>query len=162
MTVKVSITGQLSMSRKEAVRLIESRTNACFSAEVSYDVNYLVASRFDTDKAKRAAKIGVSVISEAEMMEFIERGVFPENSKPIQPHTYPPNFRDDEIAWTEELTPLRLCFLEYSDNEGTVTQRFVLVARKGRGSNGYDYLGAFDNERFKTFRWDRVLKLQEL
>jgi len=161
MAVKVSITGVLSMPRKAAVQLIE-RTNAHFSAEVTYDVNYLVASRFDTNKAKRASKIGASVISEAEMLDFIAKGFFPENSKPIRPHTYPPNFRDDEIVWTEELSPSRLCFLEYSDNEGTVTQRFVLLARKGKGSNGHEYLGAFDNERFKTFRLDRVLKLEEL
>jgi hypothetical protein len=39
MAVKVSITGVLSMPRKAAVQLIE-RTNAHFSAEVTYDVNY--------------------------------------------------------------------------------------------------------------------------
>jgi hypothetical protein len=162
MAVKVSITGTLSMPRKEAVRLIESRTNAHFSPEVTYDVSYLVASRFDTNKARRAAQIGVSVISEAEMMQHIDDGCFPENRKPLRPHSYPPNFRTDEIVWAEEFNPSRLCFLEYSDNEGTVTQRFVRISCKGKGSNDHEYLGAFDNDVFKTFRADRVLKLEKL
>jgi predicted DNA-binding transcriptional regulator YafY len=55
-----------------------------------------------------------------------------------------------------------LCFLEYSDNEGAVTQRFIRLSCKGIGSNRHQYLGAFDNERFKTFRADRVLKLEQL
>jgi len=33
----------------------KAATNAIFNREVTYDVNYLVGSRFDTDKPKRAA-----------------------------------------------------------------------------------------------------------
>jgi hypothetical protein len=160
--VKVSITGALSLPRKTIVQMIEHSTSATFSPDVTYDVNYLIASRFDTEKAKHAAKIGVTVISENEMFDFIRTGDFPENSKPVRPHTYPPNFRDDEIVWSEEITPPSLCFLEYSDNEGAVTQRFVFLACKGKGSNGKDYWGAFDKERFKTFRVDRVIKLEQI
>jgi hypothetical protein len=162
MRVKVAITGTLSQPRREIVRLIEGRTNAEFSPEVTYDTNYLVASRFDTDKARRAAKLGVTVISESEMSECISRGLFPENDKPTRPRTYPPNFRTEEIVWHEEFEPQRLCFLEYSDNEGVRTQRFITLARKGVGSNGHEYLGAFDGDTFKTFRSDRVTKLEVL
>jgi len=161
MSVKVSITGTLSMPRKAAVQLIESHTNAQFSRHVTRDVNYLVAARFDTNKAKRAAQIGVTVISEVEMLESIQRGSFPENGKPFRPDT-PQDHPDDDLVWTEEFDPARLCFLEYFDAEGIVSHRFIRLSCKGRGSNGRDYLGAFDDERFKTFRADRVTKLEEL
>ena|SRR5450631_423091 len=161
MTVKVAITGTLSMSRKSAAELIETHTNAQFVDSVTYDVNYLVAGRFDTNKARKAAKIGVAIISEAELMDYIQKGTFPENQKPVRPEFHDP-FRVDEITWTEEIQPERVCFLEYSDNEGVATQRFIRLCCKGSGSNGHDYLGAFDNERFKTFRTDRVLRLEEL
>jgi len=160
MAVKISITGTLSMPRKEAVQLIESRTNAQFSRDVTYDVNYLVAARFDTNKAKRAAQIGVTVISEAEMLDCIQKGSFPENGKPLRPDaSHDPA---DDVVWTEEFNPARLCFLEYSDAEGVTSQRFIRLSCKGKGNNGHDYLGAFDDERFKTFRADRVVTLEEL
>jgi hypothetical protein len=159
MTVKVAITGTLSMPRKSAAELIETHTNARFANTVTYDVNYLVASRFDTIKARKAAKIGVAVISESELMDYVQKGAFPENQKPLQPEFHN-SFRTDEITWTE-IQPKRL-FLEYSDYGGIVTQRFIWLCCKGRGSNGRGYLGAFDNETFKTFRTDRVLRLEEL
>ena len=160
MPIKVAITGTLSKPRKEIVRLIEDRSNAQFSEDVTYDTNYLVAARFDTNKAKRAAEIGVTVISESEMMVFIEGGVFPENQTHMRP-THIPDVKTDEITWEERFTP-ELCFLEYCDNEGQVTQRFVHLVCKGTGSNGHKYLGAYDSERFKTFRIDRIQKIQEL
>lgn len=126
-----------------------------------YDVNYLVASAFDTIKARKAAKIGVAIISEAELMNYIQKGEFPENQKPLRPEFHDP-FRVDEIVWREEIRPERLCFLEYSDSQNVVTQRFIRLSCKGLGTNGRNYLGAFDNEGFKTFRADRVLRLEEL
>jgi len=161
MSMKVAITETLSIPRKSAAELIETRTNARFADSVTYDVNYLVASRFDPNKARTAAKMGVAVISESELMDYVQKGEFPENQKPIRPEFHDP-FRVDEITWTEEIQPERVCFLEYSDNEGVATQRFIRLCRKGRGSNGHNYLGAFDNDRFKTFRTDRVVRLEEL
>ena len=72
--VLVAITGTLSIPRSEAVALIESRTNARFSPEVTYHANYLVAARFDTNKAHRAAALGIVIISEADMLGYIEKG----------------------------------------------------------------------------------------
>src|SRR5579871_832417 len=113
MAVKVAITGALSKTREEIVQSIESATNAQFSRGVTYDTDYLVASRFDTNKAKRAAKLGITVISESEMWKFISKGAFPETEKQIRHCAYPPNFRTDEIESEEEFIPNRLCFLEY-------------------------------------------------
>ena len=161
MTVKVAITGVLSMPRKSAAELIETRTNARFADSVTYDVNYLVASRFDSNKARKAAKIGVAIISEVDLMNYIQKGEFPENQKPVHPEFRDP-FRVDEITWTEEILPERVCFLEYSDNQNVVTQRYIRLSCKGLGSNGHNYLGAFDNEGFKTFRADRILRLEQL
>src|ERR1035438_10871848 len=84
MTVKVAITGVLSIPRKSAAELIETRTNARFADSVTYDVNYLVASRFDSNKARKAAKIGVAIISEVDLMNYIQKGEFPENQKPVR------------------------------------------------------------------------------
>jgi hypothetical protein len=162
MSVRVAITGTLSRPRKEIVEQINATSNGEFAPSVTYDTNYLVASRFDTEKAKTAAQIGVTVISEKELMEFIQQGSFPQNRTPIRPPRPAPDFRTDEIKWKERYAPERLCFLEYCDNEGTVTQRFVLLSRKGIGSNGHEYLGAFDHEVFKTFRAARVRKIEEL
>ena len=162
MPVKVAITGTLSKPRREIAQLINGCTDAEFVESVTYDTNYLVASRFDTHKAKYAAQIGVTVISEAEMLEHIQQGSFPKNSTLMRPPHPAPNFRTDEIEWAENYTPDRLCFLEYSDNEGVVTQRFVRLACKGTGSNGHEYFGAYDHGIFKTFRVDRVRKLEEL
>jgi hypothetical protein len=94
-------------------------------------------------------------------MNYIQKGEFPENQKPVHPEFRDP-FRVDEITWTEEILPERVCFLEYSDNQNVVTQRYIRLSCKGLGSNGHNYLGAFDNEGFKTFRADRILRLEEL
>ena len=161
MRVKVAITGKMSEPREEIARLINSCSNAEWVPSVTYDTNYLVASRSDTNKAIHAAEIGVAVISESEMMEYIRQGSFPPNQKPTRPPSHVPDFKDDEIVWTEIYEPPRFCFLEYCDKEGIATERFVRLVKRGIGSNGYEYLGAIDGDRLKTFRADRVRKLEE-
>jgi len=49
-------------------------------------------------------QIGVTVISEPEMMEFIENGAFPDNQTPTRP-THIPDFKTDEITWEERFAP---------------------------------------------------------
>jgi hypothetical protein len=78
--VKVAITGSLSMPREEAIRLIEGKTNAAYSKSASWDTSYLVATRTDAGKAASAAKRGIMVIDEHQMIEFIECGEFPQYS----------------------------------------------------------------------------------
>ena len=159
--MKIAITGTLLMPRSEAVALIESRTNAEFTEHVTYDTNYLVAARFDTNKAHRAAQIGVTVISEADMIEFIQQGAFPQNRLPDRPkHPHVSNFPD--ITWAETYHPERIVLLDYQDGEGVITQRYVALTCRGLGSNDVEYIGGYDAERFKIFRTDRILKVKQI
>lgn len=155
--LSVAITGTLSVSRKQAAALIDSTSNARFHPDVSYQTNYLVAARFDSGKARKAAKIGVTIITETEMMEYIKIGRFPETDAPTRPH-HVGNF--PEIEWSVNHTPGLPCYLEYEGVEGVITPRYVMVVSEGRGSNGQDYIGAFDGEWFKTFRRDRLRTYQ--
>jgi hypothetical protein len=81
MKVKVAITGPLSILRKEAAQLINSNTNACFVSRVTHGTSYLVASRMDTVKARSAVALGIPIISENEMMDFIRKRIFPEEAQ---------------------------------------------------------------------------------
>jgi hypothetical protein len=100
----IAITGTLSMPRIEAATLIDSTSNARFHSDVTFETNYLVAAIFDSGKARKAAKIGVSIITEAEMMEYIQAGSFPENKTPEKP-AHVSNFPD--IVWNKKYsTPI--------------------------------------------------------
>ena len=44
---------------------------------ISKNTDYLISSRKDTNKAKRARKFGTQVIDQAEMMAFVKCGKFP-------------------------------------------------------------------------------------
>lgn len=149
----VAITGTLSISRKEAAALIDSTSNARFRPDVSYQTNYLVAARFDSGKARKAAKIGITIIKESEMLEYVRTGRFPETSTLTRP-PHANNF--PEIEWSLKHSPSLPYFLEYEGANGVITPRYVMVVGEGRGSNGQDYIGAFDGEWFKTFRRDRI------
>lgn len=156
--VLVAITGTLSMPRREAVALIESRTNAKFSPEVTYHTNYLVAARFDTNKAHRAAALGIVIISEVDMLGYVQKGLFPSTRLPDRPkHTN--NF--PEIEWKGVFHPEKIVFIEYQDAGGLITSRYVMLTCKG-DSCGHEYYGGYDAECFKTFRIDRILKLEEI
>ena len=82
MSVIVRITGRLkSMKRKEASNLINKKTNAVFKEKgLTHDTNYLVATNLKTLKYKRAISIGVKIISEKQMISYIKKGIFPDNS----------------------------------------------------------------------------------
>jgi SOS-response transcriptional repressor LexA len=157
--LQVAITGTLSLPRKEAAAHIDSTSNARFQAEVTFQTNYLVAAILDSGKARKAAKIGVAIITEAEMMQYVAAGMFPENAAPMRP-VYVSHFPD--IEWTLQHESGRPCFIEYEDGSGIVTQRYVIVHGEGRGTNGQDYIGAMDGEGFKTFRRDRFRRLEYL
>ena len=153
--ILVAITGTLSMPRKEAVALIEARTSARFSPEVTYHTSYLVAARFDTNKARKAAGLRIAIISESDMMRYVEAGSFPPVRLPDRPkHTghFP------HITWTETFHPERIAFIEYQDATGFVSSRYVMITCKG-GDGNNEYYGAYDAECFKTYRLDRITKL---
>ena len=64
----------------DAIVKIYNKTNARFVSGVSSKTDYLISSRKDTNKAKRAKTFGTQVIDEAEMMAFIKAGNFPSKS----------------------------------------------------------------------------------
>ena len=72
------ITGALEkFKRIDAIVEIHNKTNARFVSGVSSQTDYLISSRKDTSKAKRARTFGTQVIDEAQMMTFIKAGKFP-------------------------------------------------------------------------------------
>ena len=72
------ITGALDkMKRIDAIVMIHNKTNARWVSMVSKNTNYLISSRKDTNKAKRARKFGTHVIDQSEMMAFVKCGKFP-------------------------------------------------------------------------------------
>ena len=75
------ITGALEKYKRiDAIVEIHNKTNARFVSTVSSQTDYLISSRKDTNKAKRARSFGTKVIDEAEMITFIKAGKFPVRS----------------------------------------------------------------------------------
>ena len=80
-TATFCITGALEKyKRVDAIVEIHNKTNARFVSGVSSKTDYLISSRKDTGKAKRARSFGTKVIDEAEMIAFIKAGKFPVRS----------------------------------------------------------------------------------
>ena len=80
-TTTFCITGALEkFKRIDAIVEIHNKTNARFVSGVSSKTDYLISSRKDTNKAKRAKAFGTQVINEAEMITFIKAGNFPSKS----------------------------------------------------------------------------------
>ena len=77
-TTTFCITGALEKFKSiDAIVEIHNKTNARFVSGVSSQTDYLISSRKDTNKAKRAKAFGTQVIDEAEMIAFINAGNFP-------------------------------------------------------------------------------------
>ena len=71
------ITGALDgLKRIDAIVMIHNKTNARWVSMVSSKTDYLISSRKDTRKAKRAKAFGTQVIDQAEMMAFVKKGKF--------------------------------------------------------------------------------------
>ena len=67
------ITGALEKYKRiDAIVEIHNKTNARFVSGVSSQTDYLISSRKDTSKAKKARAFGTKVIDENEMMAFIK------------------------------------------------------------------------------------------
>lgn len=163
--MKVCVTGKLiGFTRKEAKAAIED-LDAEFSTTVTYDTNYLVAASLTTSKAKKASQIGVEVITEAELEEFIDAGAFPDNKLPDKPQReWVNNFPD--LEW-QELPPseMRVKNIEYQDSDGVVTIREIrpIATAKYVTKRGLEveYMKGQDltTKSVKWFRFDRVLSL---
>jgi hypothetical protein len=162
-SVYVAITGTLSRPRREVVSLIESKTNARFCDGVAYHTNYLVASRFDTNKAKRAAKLGVIVIGEKELTAYVEQGHFPATPLAVKP---PSNWRPidlDALEYEsiEDFAPPHACYLKYRNAAGEESERFILAVERVRQGT-HEYIAGYDHECCKTFRTDRIVQMEDL
>ncbi len=72
--VTFCITGPLKMRRVDVIQEVQNKTNARWLSGVSKNTDYLVS---DTVKAKNAKKFGTKVISEAQLLAFINKGKFP-------------------------------------------------------------------------------------
>ena len=71
------ITGALDgLKRIDAIVMIHNKTNARWVSMISKNTDYLISSRKDTLKAKRAKAFGTKVIDQAEMMAFVKLGKF--------------------------------------------------------------------------------------
>ena len=76
-TTTFCITGALDgLKRIDAIVMIHNKTNARWVSMVSSKTDYLISSRKDTRKAKRAKDFGTQVIDQAEMMAFVKKGKF--------------------------------------------------------------------------------------
>ena len=76
--VSFCITGALEkMKRIDAIVLIHNKTNARFVSGVSKHTDFLISSRKDTKKARRAKTFGTQVINEAKMITYVKSGKFP-------------------------------------------------------------------------------------
>ena len=71
------ITGALDgLKRIDAIVMIHNKTNARWVSMVSSKTDYLISSRKDTRKAKRAKAFGTQVIDQVDMMAFVKKGKF--------------------------------------------------------------------------------------
>jgi hypothetical protein len=155
----VAITGTLSEPRAQVAIKINSTKNARFVERVAGNTDYLVAARHDTAKARAAAQNGTVVLTEQQLTEYLESGEFPHHQRR---YTYSGfNFDESEIVWAETLDPPLRCRLEYADSAGEHSKRTIDVLHpSGIHPNGREYMAAFEDGQLKTFRKDRILKLE--
>ncbi len=153
----VAITGTLSRPREELAKLISATRNARFVSTLARDTDYLVGARFDTTKAHNAARFGVTIIPESELLSYLAAGEFPQRQ---HRNTHVMNW--PEITWRETVDNPVAHFLRYSGADGEATERFVVITRYGTSQIGIEYFEGFDGIRMKTFRKDRVISLMEV
>lgn len=162
--VKISITGALvGYTRQEAADMIASAM-AEFSPGVNHATDYLVATKLDTSKARKAQSIGVRIITQGEFEEFVAAGSFPVRADTNKPKgsmfNSPP-----ELDWHPvPLEDRRIFNFEYCDADGVITQRVItpLAVASYTSVKGLRnaYLKATDhseNQEVRTFRADRII-----
>jgi hypothetical protein len=155
----VAITGALQELRAQVAIKINSTKNARFVERVFLDTDYLVAARTDTAKARAAAQNGTIVISEQQLIEYLNAGEFPHHERKQTHSGF--NFDESAIVWEETYNPPVPCRLEYADSAGEYIERTVeIIHPSGKHPNGKEYLAAYEEGQIKTFRKDRILKLE--
>jgi len=157
----VAITGTLRDPRAQIVIKINSTKNARFVEGVLLDTDFLVAARGDTAKARAAAQNGTIVLTEQQLCEYLKSGEFPHHERKYTHGGF--NFDESAIVWEETYHPAVPCRLEYADGAGEYSERTIEVLHpSGKHPNGNKYLAAYEAGQIKTFRKDRILKLERL
>jgi hypothetical protein len=158
--LSVAITGKLSLPRNDMIIRINSTKNARFVERVASNTDYLVAARDDTAKARAARANGTTIISEEQLMEYLQKGEFPRGEHKTR--KYHANTFAEEIAWQDTFDPPVEHHLEYVDSVGEYSERTIAVLHLcGKHPNsGYEYMEAYEDGQLKTFRRDRILKLE--
>jgi len=138
---------------------IDASSNGRFVKSVTLDTHYLVATKFDSFKAKKAARLGTTVISEQDLLGYLGSGVFPETAlpeKPVHQNHFP------EIEWSKIYDPARTYLLTYIDALGNGSIRRIVATAEGNtvGNPSVRWLAAYDGEGFKTWRFDRIKELE--
>ena len=179
MKVRIAITGTLSKPRGQIIELIETRTNAVYDSKVAAWTDYLVASRKDSAKAQAATERGVLVLTEAELLAYIEAGHIPprlaypraEMRNPEEAKAFFQKVSlllsfvpvdalhagEWDITWSEVLNPPRTVVLDYEGFDGARSHRTAVISQRGKRSDGAVYWGITDSEGFKMFREDRIV-----
>lgn len=163
--MKVSLTGTLDgLKRSEAVKMIEA-VGAEYSKGVTYETNYVVATRLDSAKAVKAREIGVEVITQSEFEDFIEQGSFPVNDLPERRKL---NRESNFPIFVWQDLPLEkqdVRIVEYIDADGVITQRrlrfYAFAEHHSASGTTRWYFSASDEDgdgKRKTFRQDRFVK----
>ncbi len=157
--VSVAITGTLSIPRKEAARLINASKNAQFVNSVTFHTSYLVSALADSQKVKKALKIGVEILTEDQLFAYLSSGVFP----PAKAHEYhQPAPIPFEVEWTTKYSEARHVLIRYEDAYNSYSEREADLFAIGHSHSGVTYLSVLDDEGFKTFRADRIIEMKEL
>lgn len=155
----VAITGTLSVPREAAARLINSSQNAQFVASVTYHTSYLVSALADSRKARKAREIGVEILTEKQLFEYLANGFFP----PAKTHAYqrpaPPKF---VVDWKTRYPEPKRLLIKYKDSHDQYSARELDVFAVGISPSGITYVSVLDAEGFKTFRMDRIIEMNEI
>lgn len=154
--LRVAITGTLSQPRKEVASLIDSSANAVYVDSVTFDTHYLVCTKPDSKKARKAARMGTAVISEEELRIYLSSSLFPATELPQKPVHYANNF--PEIFWDSITNEAEYWILGYEDARGNQSIRKIAITGLGHSTHSPDtrWVGGYDGPQFKTWRRDRI------
>lgn len=70
-------------------------------------------------------------------------------------------FNSDDIGWNEQFDPPLSRTIQYANRNGEYSEREVFITCRGEGPNGKPYVGAIHDGVFKTFREDRILRVDQ-
>jgi hypothetical protein len=158
----VAITGMLSEPRAMIAAKINATANARFVERVAFDTDFLIAARLDTGKAKAAVVNGTLILSESQLDEYLRAGEFPWHERKSRVSNGA-GFHVSDIVWKEKLPEASRCRIQYADQQGElIDMEVTVIFPLGIHPNGHEYVGAYSDGGFKTFRKDKVIRLERM